>query len=180
MDTNRLWALIEDWRLWAICGTALGLGTIGGAIQAISSLPWAEAKKVLPARMLVGAIAAVAAIYITEPKSDMAFIGGALVAGYAGQAILSALEARAMLTVAKTVAATQQQLADKTVEVAKAERDRNDAIALARERGALMQATDRILADPTVVVADAALPPLARIETARAMLGAIRRPTMEL
>lgn len=175
MDTNELWASIENWRLWAVCGTALGLGAIGGAIQAISSLPdWATARKQLLARMLVGAVAAVAVIYVSDPKTELAFVGGALVAGYAGQAILGALEARAKLAIAKEVAATEVKLAIKTEEVKTATRERDTAVA----------AADLVI-DGAPAALDGSPPPLvpiaalARIEAARGMLRAVRRPAAD-
>lgn len=118
MDITKLWGLIDDWRLWAVCGIAFGLGALGGVIRALTAEPppdpppprrdprWAAARL-----FFVGGIAAVAVMYVTLPESAMALIGGSLVAGYAGKAILDALESRAKLAAATARADENRRLA---------------------------------------------------------------------
>jgi hypothetical protein len=60
---------------------------------------------------LTGGIAAVAILYITNPVSGVALIGGSLVAGYAGKVVLAGLEARLTAAIALREAADQEAAA---------------------------------------------------------------------
>lgn len=119
MNIEKLWDLIDNWRLWAVCGIAFGLGAIGGVIRALTTeappdptpLRAIDAKLAVARLFFVGGIAAVAVMYVTVPSSAMALIGGSLVAGYAGKAILDALESRAKLAVANARADENRRLA---------------------------------------------------------------------
>lgn len=121
MDVTTLWAdVVGDGHLWALLGVALGLGGLGGVAQAIASTTdRAALKRTWWQRAVLGAVAAVAVMYVTTPGSGVAFVSGSVVAGYAGQAILDALAARAKLQVTKEeVAEAKQQLAARTKEAA--------------------------------------------------------------
>lgn len=170
MDTNKLWELIGDARLWGLCAVAFTLGGVGGFIQSVVSLPSAEDfKRDWWKRVLIGAIAAVAVIYITNPDDATEFIGGSLVAGYAGQAILGALETRAKLAATREVAATERKLAVQSHEVEQ----------VTRERDAAAEAADLLMREtpgaPSASAAggDTAMP--AHVERAARLLRSVRR-----
>jgi hypothetical protein len=108
-------ALIETltWQLAVVCGLAFVLGMIGGAIHDRTPPPASDGTA-SPAvagwrRALVGGVAAVAILYLTHPETGVELAGGSLAAGYAGQAVLAALESRALalLAQAKAVEATR-------------------------------------------------------------------------
>lgn len=77
---------------------ALVLGFFGGLARVVKQATEASPPKlsVWPAigGALVGAVAGVAAFYILTPTTSLRFISASLIAGYAGPALLDALEAR--------------------------------------------------------------------------------------
>ncbi|HUQ01653.1 MAG TPA: hypothetical protein VM261_04120 [Kofleriaceae bacterium] len=152
MDTNKLFELIGDGRLWAVCGVAFALGAAGGFIQSLAS---AASKEELGRewwkRLLVGAIAAVAVMYVTAPSTAIELISGSIVAGYAGKALLDSLDARGRLAAAK------DQIADTT-----------------RERDTAVTAAHLLLLPATETSTGASSPK--RIARALDLLGSIRRP----
>jgi|JI9StandDraft_1071089.scaffolds.fasta_scaffold54522_2 hypothetical protein len=121
MDVAKLWSEIaHDGHLWALCGVAMALGIVGGIAQAFASADGGRPGwRTLLQRGLLGAVAAGAVLYVATPASGVALVSGSLVAGYAGQALLDALAARAKLQVTKEEAAeAKQQLAAQTKEAA--------------------------------------------------------------
>lgn len=89
-------------------------------------------------RFAVGAVAAVAVLYLTEPTTLVALVGGSLVAGYAGQAVLTALQARVVAAIAqaetrevkvdlKSLVDAHLRLADKSVGQRSSPEARGDA-----------------------------------------------------
>ncbi len=174
-----LWTPIGDWRL--TCAFGFGLGALGGFIQAIGASP-AIAPKEWWKRVVIGAVAAVAILYVNEPATAIELISGSLVAGFAGQALLTALEARVRLEAAEQkVDETQRALAAKVDEVDETKdalHARGEEVRLAaRERDTAIEAANLLLGEPGLpTAAEATRPVIARIEAARGMLSAIRRP----
>ncbi|MBL8625008.1 MAG: hypothetical protein JNK64_27105 [Myxococcales bacterium] len=123
MDVARLWKEIaHDSDLWALCGVAMALGIVGGIAQAFASADGGRPGwRTLLQRGLLGAVAAGAVLYFAKPDSGGALVSGSLVAGYAGQALLDALAARARLKVEQqAAAAATAALATKTTAAATA------------------------------------------------------------
>lgn len=109
MDPEQLWATLS-WQLLAVCVVTLVLGGAGGLVHLMASdeapAPDPRSKRTAAiSRFLVGAIAAVATLYLTQPSTGVAFVGGALAAGYAGQAVMAGLEARVKATLSAQDAA---------------------------------------------------------------------------
>jgi hypothetical protein len=99
MDPTNLLAQLT-WQLGVVCVLAFAFGAVGGLLH--------EGKPASEAAMSgVGAAAAV--LYLTNPKTGVALIGGSVAAGYAGQAILAGLEARAVAMLAEADARAKGQ-----------------------------------------------------------------------
>src|SRR5689334_17702621 len=94
MDPSALSKLLGEWQLWVVCGVAFAFGAVGGVINLGSAPEWWR-------RVVVGGIAAVAVLYITSPETGVALVGGSLAAGYAGQAVLNALQSKVELALTK-------------------------------------------------------------------------------
>lgn len=127
MDPSELWESLS-WQLVAVCALSFVLGGIGGLMHLAGTgetpppppATGAPAGTAAPPvrlwivgirRFLVGGVAAVAILYITDPKTGIALIGGSIAAGYAGQAVLAGLEARVKAAVAvKDAAETRADL----------------------------------------------------------------------
>jgi hypothetical protein len=126
MDPERLAALLLDRDLWMIVLASFALGLVGALLN--SGEPYPPAEPPLPPRsgwskfldLLAGGIAAVAVLYLTNPETGVALIGGSLVAGYAGKAVLAALQARVLVAVAKKEAQTAVVAADDAKQTARA------------------------------------------------------------
>lgn len=171
MDTPALWKLLGDGQLWIICGVGFALGALGGFIQAIGAEPPIELRKEWWKRVLIGAVAAVAVLYVNEPETAIELIGGSLVAGFAGQALLTALEARGRLATAEErIVETRRELHARADEIVDA---KVEIKATTRERDTAVEAAHILLGDQAAV---ASAP--ARVDAARAMLGVIRRPVV--
>ncbi len=104
------------WQLAVVCALAFALGALGGVIhdRTAPAAPPADGSAPpalrVPAwrRALVGGVAAVAILYLTHPDGGVALAGGSIAAGYAGQAVLAALESRVVASLA------QAQVAERT------------------------------------------------------------------
>jgi hypothetical protein len=125
MDPEKLSASLGNGPLWLVIGAAFGLGALGAVLHRWSSGPDTPQPGALVASPLValvrdgltGAVASVAILYVTAPTTAIALIGGSLVAGYAGKAVLAGLEARVVASTAKREAAVR------TLEANAAKRD---------------------------------------------------------
>lgn len=191
MDTKALWGLVGARHVWIICGIGFGLGALGGLIQALGAAPAVDFRKEGWKRVLIGAVAAVAVLYVSEPTTAFELIGGSLVAGFAGQALLGVLEARTLLVQAKQrVVETEAKLERKNDEVVDTKKELHakgeEARAAARERDVAVEAAHLLLGDeggtegaPLLVAGDLQSPPprraSPRIEIARGMLRSIGR-----
>lgn len=129
MDPEKLSALLLDLHLWTVVLASFLLGMLGALLNAgepaePTSQQRSAGSKFLD--LLAGGVAAVAILYVTDPKTGVALIGGSLVAGYAGKAVLAALQARVLVAVAKkeAQAATAAAIdAKRTAQAAIAARD---------------------------------------------------------
>jgi hypothetical protein len=107
MESIALWDLLGEWQLWAVCAVSFALGALGGLLHlgAVKPAPEAETPPPKPTpwwrHVLVGGAAAVAVLYVATPETGIALVGGSIVAGYAGEAILAGLESRAKLALAQ-------------------------------------------------------------------------------
>ncbi len=92
---------------------------------------WTEGTRRADARRLIviGGLASIGAMYIARPIDLIALVAGSLIAGWAGEAVLAALEARARLQIAKqSEAEAKQQLALTSSKLDRAEADIDLAI----------------------------------------------------
>ena len=118
MDPNAMWLSLGEWQLWAVIAMAFALGAAGGLIHGLSSISSPLPKTTtIPAvekqlwwrPLLVGGIASVAVLYLTNPWSGTSLVGGALAAGYAGEAVLSGVAARVEAVVARRESADRMK-----------------------------------------------------------------------
>lgn len=177
MNVDKIWLAIGDWRLWALCAVACSFGAAGGFLRAISRTA-ADPSPPRWAQVLIGALAAVAVLYVNEPDSALALIGGSLVAGYVGQAALDALEARFQLKQARDDAdGARKELAGTRKELTITTDERDKAAAAAQL--ALGEAAEPGLLDASAlgkVFAPGAAPPAGdRIGRAKELLRSLRR-----
>jgi hypothetical protein len=108
---------------WLVVGAAAVFGLVGGLVQAFTSTePTLKEARAIVASAFLGAVAAVAILYIAKPADGVALIASSLVAGYAGRALMDALSARAKLAV------SQQETAKAKQEATTAKTDVNTAI----------------------------------------------------
>ncbi len=98
--------LVHDSDTWIVCGISAGMGALGGVAHALVPDP---AKPSWWRRVVLGAIAAVAILWVSRPDDAVALIASSLVAGYAGEAIMSALEAKSKLLAANAQIADEKQ-----------------------------------------------------------------------
>jgi hypothetical protein len=91
------------------CNTLLMLaiaaagGALGGMIR------WVKVRKEPLAHILVGLAAAVGAMYVARPTDAFGLIAGAIVFGWAGEAVLDALGAHAKVVIAEKHAKEAKQ-----------------------------------------------------------------------
>lgn len=130
---------MPDVTLWDSIGTAETLGVVaiaaaggalGGLANHLAADPRPTSAPADPGRvwksMVVGLVAAVAALYALDPTTGVKLIAMAVVAGYAGKALLGALEAR--LKLAAALEETRAAVADRAEAIDVA----TDALTVAR------------------------------------------------
>ena len=104
MNTDTLLSTLIDPKLWLLLGVTFSLGAVGALLHRTAQDPpppgGGQARDAL-----IGAVAAVAILYVTNPTSGVALIGGSLIAGYAGKLVLAGLEARVTTSLALREAA---------------------------------------------------------------------------
>jgi len=119
MDPDKLFGLLENQHLWLVLGVAFVFGAIGALIHRSSAPPpgdptSAARQPTVRGDILTGGIAAMAILYVTDPPSGVALIGGSLVAGYAAKTVLAGLEARMTSVLAQRDASESRREADMT------------------------------------------------------------------
>ena len=141
MNLDTLWSTLIDAHLWAIIAGAAALGALGAALHppvTVADPPPAgeELARGIRSRawdLLAGAVAAIAILYVTDPRTGVALIGGSLVAGFAANIVLSSLQARLVAALAVATASERARIAGQRVDVA--ERDaRTSAARMAQTR----------------------------------------------
>lgn len=106
-----LWSSFTDLDTIGVLVVAAAFGALGGFVKHITAAPAPEAPVVKYAgakAALVGLVAAVGALYALTPENGVKLVGMALVAGYAGKALLDALEARLRLATAERKVQTER------------------------------------------------------------------------
>jgi len=145
MDPNKLWPELANGHLWLILGSAAIFGAIGSLLHPPPS-PMDTADAPIPPVekpgrwwvALSGAVAAVALLYVTNPTTGSALIGGSLVAGFSANAVLAGLQARLVAAIATRNAAASARVASGL----KRESDANAQLAEQRAREAMQAARD--------------------------------------
>jgi hypothetical protein len=135
VDPNKLWSELANGHLWLVLGSAAISGVIGSVLHPPISDPPGAATPPPPKppsrgwAALSGAVAAVALLYVTQPDSGTALIGGSLVAGFAANAVLAGLQARVLAATSAGAAAANLRMA------AAFKHDADANARLAEERG---------------------------------------------
>lgn len=143
MDSVKLWSELANGYLWAVAVTAASFGVIGALLHPPPKPPPAEpgsppkppdpnARDAPETRSrawdgMTGAVAAVALLYITNPTTGIALVGGSLVAGFSGTAVLAGLQARVLAAVATKQAAMATRSAQDSMRIADEARQQADA-----------------------------------------------------
>ncbi len=92
---------IKAWDTWVvILVIVIIVGMLGGLAHKLTSPP-TEQEKPWWNYLVVGTGASIAVLFISVPTDILRLIAQSLVAGYAGKAILNAMEARVTIAVAK-------------------------------------------------------------------------------
>lgn len=118
MDLDRLVAILTDVHLWLVLGVAFACGAIGAVIHrgaatdSAAPASGSSRAKRWGADVASGGIAAVAVLYITNPTTGTALVGGSLVAGYAAKTVLAGLEARLTASIAQRQATESRRDAE--------------------------------------------------------------------
>jgi hypothetical protein len=128
---------------WSWVLTAGAAGAVGGLIQALTTTDADTKGLKFEVRVwnaicvvLLGAVAAVAILWIVKPSGSTELISSSLIAGYAGRALMEALSARAKLAV------SQQETEKAKTETADVKKDVHSAInALERATGTTSSGT---------------------------------------
>jgi hypothetical protein len=113
-DPVNLLDSLKTGQTWAVLGVAFGVGFVGGAAHWVTGLGApgdAGPKAPLWAEGLIGAVAAVAILFVLHPSDGVALVASSLVAGYAGRMVMSALEDKAKAIIAQNELTKMQQVA---------------------------------------------------------------------
>ncbi|HEY1694679.1 MAG TPA: hypothetical protein VGG39_21055 [Polyangiaceae bacterium] len=113
-DHANLLDSLKAGQTWVVLAVAFGVGFIGGTAHWVTRLGTpgdAGPKAPLWAEGLIGAVAAVAILFVLRPSDGVALVASSLVAGYAGRMVMSALEDKAKAIVAQNELSKMQQVA---------------------------------------------------------------------
>ncbi|GEM_PF-777151 len=116
LDIPELINSLKNWDMWKPLIIVSVIGMLGSLAHKLTSPP--EDKTSLPGYIVVGALAALAVLFIFTPSDAVRLIALSLVAGYGGKAILNALEARRKTDRAKAETAEKIEEGKKVVETA--------------------------------------------------------------
>jgi hypothetical protein len=126
-DAEKLFQSLAVANTWYIVLISFGIGAVGGLAHALGDtgsvpvIPPTPGAPVTPAppdkwkwlrEVLVGAVAAVAVLFVVRPADGVALVSSSLIAGYAGRAIMAALEDKAKAIIAQQAAVVAQQRAN--------------------------------------------------------------------
>jgi hypothetical protein len=118
IDIAQLISSLNQWETWRIVIIVAVFGMLGGLSNKLSAT--SKDQTHLLGYIIVGAVAALAVLFIHVPTSGVRLIALALAAGYGGRAILNAVQNRVRLTIARE-------------EVARAKRDGREVIQVGEE-----------------------------------------------
>ena len=99
---------------WTILIVVLVFGALGGWAHRLGA-PKEDTTTPL-AYIILGSVSALAALFVIVPTEPLKLIGVAVVAGYAGKAVLSALQARVEAAVAKAETVKAKDTARKAID----------------------------------------------------------------
>ena len=102
---------------WEVIAAVSGFGILGGYAHKLTSPP--DDKTSLRVYLIVGGVAALAVLYVLSPPDGIRLIALSLAAGYAGKAVLDALEARVKIALAQADAAQAKETGQKAIEASK-------------------------------------------------------------
>ena len=103
--------------MWQIVGISGAFGLLGGLAHKFGAP--AEDKTTSLAYLILGAVSGIGVLFVVQPEDGLKLIGLAVVAGYAGKAVLSALQARVEAAVAKNEAAQATSTAKQAIDAGK-------------------------------------------------------------
>jgi len=112
--------LIESlltWQTWLIVGISALFGLLGGLAHKLTSPPDDKTSKWV--YIVIGGVASLSVLYIFSPQDGVKLIALSLAAGYAGKAVLDALEARIKTALAQKDADQAKETAQKAIEAGK-------------------------------------------------------------
>ena len=106
MDSSSVFQSLAVLATWWVVLIAFGIGAFGGLAHYLGgTAPATPAAKFTWLReMLVGGVAAVAILFVVHPATGVTLVSSSLIAGYAGRAIMSALEDKAKAVIAQQAA----------------------------------------------------------------------------
>jgi hypothetical protein len=85
---------LGDVDTWGVLLAAVALGGLGGLAQAFAAKDPMDAATSSWKVAIIGMVAAVGALWASSPSSAIELVGGSLLAGFFGRAVLAALQAR--------------------------------------------------------------------------------------
>jgi len=107
----------KDWTVWVIIGVVVVFGALGGWAHKLASPT--EDQRRWPNFVIVGAVAALAVLFVFTPKDPIKLIALAVVAGYGGKSFLDALEYKIKAAVAEAETKSAKDQGQKVVAVAR-------------------------------------------------------------
>lgn len=110
--------IVFDSKVLCLLLVAAGAGALGGLARYFRD-DAAARKGTFLRSVLLGATAAVAALYLLEPRTALKLIAMGIAAGYAGPTVLDALETRVKLMLAEQKAARAIQIGEEAVQLAR-------------------------------------------------------------
>ncbi len=136
MNTQEIASLASsfgNWQTWAIILAVAGFGALGGLAHKLTAP--ADDVTSIANYVVVGAIAALAVLFVFVPQDVVRLVALSISAGYAGKAILDALEARVQTALAEAEVDRLRETGLKTAAAGK------EALALAQQTSGAATAT---------------------------------------
>ncbi|MGD1010866.1 MAG: hypothetical protein ABR951_12050 [Candidatus Aminicenantales bacterium] len=120
MKPDELLAIVisfKNWAVWVIIGVVAVFGALGGWAHKLASPT--EDQRRWPSFVIVGAVAALAVLFVLGPKDPIKLIALAVVSGYGGKSILDALGNKVKLALSEAETKKARDQRDQVVAVAK-------------------------------------------------------------
>lgn len=115
LDVVKLIDSIYSLKTWIVLIIVSIFGILGGLSHKLTSSP--DDKTSLWGYIVVGAVASIAVLFVSQPADAVRLIALSVAAGYGGRAVLDALEARVKVAITKTELVTTKENGGKAVEV---------------------------------------------------------------